>query len=102
MKVTGTVEVGTLIDVLCDICERSTRVTHGSLEFATFKAHWRRGTTHDGERYELHLCEGCFFNTVAFLKQERRAQHMFDDTRHSEVHEDRFGVVATDDFLGEG
>lgn len=101
MKVTGTMKVETVTDVLCDVCGCSTRVTPGGLQFATLKAHWGYGTTHDGERYELHLCEGCFFGAVAFLKQERRVQRMFDDARHSEVPDGRFGVVATDDFFGD-
>lgn len=38
------------------------------------------GTKHDGECYEFHLCEGCFFGTIAYFRQERRVQNLFDES----------------------
>lgn len=61
MKIKEKVEIETVTDVQCDLCLCSTRVTSGGLEFATLQAQWGYGTKHDGERYELHLCEECFF-----------------------------------------
>lgn len=74
MKITGKVEIESVMEVVCDICQLSTRVTSGRFQFPPLKAHWGYGTKHDGERYELHLCEGCFFQAVANLTQERRIQ----------------------------
>lgn len=34
------------------------------------------GTEHDGERHEIHLCEGCFFRGIASLKLERRTHNL--------------------------
>lgn len=65
MKITGRVEIEAVTDVQCDVCRCSTRLDTGGLQFATLQAHWGFGTKHDGERYELHLCENCFFGTVA-------------------------------------
>lgn len=79
MKITEKVEIETVTDVMCDVCLCSTQVTSGALEFATLQAHWGYGTKHDGERYELHLCEDCFFLTIANLKQGRRIQNLFSD-----------------------
>lgn len=39
------------------------------------------GTKHDGERYELHLCEICLFGTIAYIKQERQTQGMLDENQ---------------------
>ena len=57
MKVTEKVEVDAVTDVRCDVCLTSTQSKNGGLEFATLQAHWGYGSQHDGERYEVHLCE---------------------------------------------
>lgn len=57
-----------------DVCRCSTHLDTGGNQFGTLQAHWGYGTAHDGERYELHLCEDCFFQTLTYLKQERRTQ----------------------------
>lgn len=97
MKVTGKVEIDAVTDVVCDVCQLTTILKSDGLQFATLQAHWGHGTKHDGERYELHLCEGCFFQTIATLKQERRRQSMFCDD--GGFVEDDFGLIAKDDFF---
>lgn len=99
MKITGRVEIETVIDFLCDACGSSTRPENGGLQYASLQAHWGYGTRHDGERYELHLCENCFFKTIAYLKGERRTENLFSD-KAAEVSED-FGLVAWDEFFGD-
>ncbi|WP_420232757.1 hypothetical protein ACN079_28125 [Pseudomonas sp. ABY48] len=76
MKITGRVEVDTVTDVRCDVCLCSTGLDMGGYQFGTLQANWGYGTVHDGERYEVHLCEACFFRTLAYLKQERRSQKL--------------------------
>jgi hypothetical protein len=61
---------------------------------------WGFGTKHDGQRYEFHLCEGCFFGTIAHFRQERRVQNLFDDTDQDSATDD-FGLVTKDDFFGD-
>ncbi|MCF5031028.1 MULTISPECIES: hypothetical protein [Pseudomonas syringae group] len=99
MKITGRVEIEAVTDVVCDVCQLTTRVQKGGLQFATLQALWGYGTKHDGERYEVHLCEGCFFQAIANLKQERRTQSLFDD--NGGLVEKDFGLVAKDDFFGD-
>ncbi|PPS34767.1 hypothetical protein LCH33_004715 [Pseudomonas amygdali] len=91
MRITDKAEIEGVTDVVCDVCRLSTRVRNGDLQFATLQAHWGYGTTHDGECYEIHLCEDCFFQTIASLKQERRAQSLFSD--NGGIVEDDFGLV---------
>ena len=55
-----------ITDVLCDICDQSTK-----LEFATFSANWGYFSQSDGERYKLQLCEKCFFSVLDILKKQR-------------------------------
>lgn len=100
MKITGNIEVEAVTDVICDVCLRSTRVTVGGLQFATLQAHWGYGAKHDGERYELHLCETCFFQTRGNLKRERQTQNLFSDDEGAFAG-DGFGLIAQDDFFGD-
>jgi hypothetical protein len=99
MKIMGITEVETVIDIRCDVCSASTKVGAGGLQFGTLQALWGYGTAHDGKRYELHLCESCFFQTVAYLKQERRTQHMF--SADAPELPDDLGLVAKDDYFAD-
>ncbi|MGP9500534.1 MULTISPECIES: hypothetical protein [Halomonas] len=101
MKIIEKVEIDFVTDVMCDVCLCSTRVANVGLEFATLQAHWGYGAKHDGERYELHLCESCFFGTVAYLKQERRIQNLFSEEVGIEANEPNstFGLVASEDYF---
>ena len=101
MKVSEKVEMEAVTDVLCDVCLCSTRATTGGLEFATLQALWGYGAQHDGDRYELHLCESCFFGTLAYLKQERRIQNLVDEEGDAEEGKliESFGLVAKDVYF---
>ena len=100
MKVIGKVEIEGVSDVVCDVCRLTTRVDGGGLQFATLQAHWGYGSKHDGERWEIHLCESCFFQAVAGLKQERRTQGLFDESGGMPA--DDFGLVSNVDFFNDG
>lgn len=94
MKVTAVEPVEVLKDVLCDVCGASTRAEEHGLQFRILTASWGFGCVHDGRRYEVRLCETCFFMTLASLKRERMASTMFNDD--SEELGD-FGLVTRDD-----
>lgn len=100
MRIIGRVEVDTVTDVLCDVCQSTTRV-EGALQFATLAARWGYGASHDGERYELHLCESCFFETHAYIRQQRRISHMFDNDSDPVTDQD-LGLVAKEDYFADG
>lgn len=99
MKITGRVEIEGVLDVVCDVCRSSTRLDSGVHQFGTLQAHWGYGSAHDGQRYELHLCEECFFRTLACLKPERRTQNLF--TQDNEDLNEDFGLIARDDYFGD-
>ncbi|WP_095194385.1 hypothetical protein [Pseudomonas sp. Irchel 3A7] len=99
MKIIGRVEADAVTDVVCDVCQCSTRVHAGGLQFGTLHAHWGYGTTHDGERYELQLCEACFFGTLAYIKQERRTQNLFSEDGPDLI--ENLGLIAKDDYFGD-
>ena len=74
MEIKQLKQVEVVTDVVCDVCNQSTQ-----LEFATLSANWGYGSKHDGERYELQLCEKCFFYALATLIKERADDFMFDE-----------------------
>lgn len=74
MEIKAIQPIEVIVDVGCDICGKSTK-----MEFATLKVDWGYYSKHDGDRYEIQLCETCFFYTLATLKAEKRNHHMFDD-----------------------
>ena len=76
MKVTAVIPVEQVVDVLCDVCGESTRYEDGSLEYGTVKGSWGYNSKHDNERYEVHLCETCFFGTLAYLRQDRKSTRL--------------------------
>lgn len=85
-------------DVLCDVCGRNTRIPGYGLQFGTLQAAWGYGSRHDGERYRVQLCEFCFFQALANLRQERRISRLFDDEQPAD--DLTFGRVASDAFWG--
>lgn len=99
MKITAMEQSESVSDVLCDVCGCSTRVEGYGLQFGTLHASWGYGSTHDGERYEVHLCELCFFRTISGLRRERMVNFMFSD--ESQDLSD-FGLVARDDLFNDG
>jgi hypothetical protein len=63
-----------LSDVSCDICGKSTtNYKEVGPDFATLESYWGYGSTNDGSKYEIHICEFCFDETLEFLKQKRKS-----------------------------
>ena len=85
-------------DLHCVVCDCSTRVPGFGEQFGVLHAHWGYGSQHDGERYRVRMCETCFFKALAFLRQERRIQLLFDDAQSDDQH---FGLVARDEYWDE-
>ncbi len=83
-------------DVLCDVCSSSTTVNEVSVVFGVLSAHWGYGSKHDGERYEVHLCESCFFNTLAKLRRDRMTNCLFDEAANTQP---TFGLIKQDGYV---
>ena len=102
MKVTQAAQLEVVADVVCDVCEMSTRNGYGELQYGTMHASWGRGSAHCGERYELHLRENCFFSQVAEMKRTRWLAVMFDEQGDEILGDEAYGRVTGDtrDFDG--
>jgi len=93
MKILGVKEVEVVGDVVCDICCRSTQTEGGGLQYGELRAAWGHGSTRDGERYEVHLCERCFFHALATMRRQRQFETMFDENDDNRCPEN-FGLVT--------
>ncbi|MBD9483754.1 hypothetical protein IB229_12270 [Pseudomonas sp. PDM14] len=77
----------------CDLCECF--ANDGQL--GVLHANWEHGSRHAGERYRVQLCEGCFFQSLSYIRQEREIQHLFSD---EPLDEREFGLIGTEGNLG--
>jgi len=78
LKHTSILPVETVVDITCDACGKSTRADGGGLEYGVLQANWGYGSKHDGERFEIHLCEGCFFSSVSNIRRDYALNTLFD------------------------
>lgn len=79
--------------VLCTLCgDPANKVEHG-VPAGSLESH----TDLQGRRYKVDLCEGCFAQTLAYLRQERRIKVMFrdDEEEAASYSSDVFGIVST-------
>jgi hypothetical protein len=60
-------------DVHCDACGKSTtNNTNIGPDYATLESCWGYGSVNDGSKYNIDLCEECFFEVLNFIKEKRR------------------------------
>lgn len=86
-------------DIHCAVCGSNTRVPGYGEQHGTLQALWGYGAQHDGERYRVQLCESCFFQTLAYLRQQRFINTLFDEVQPSD--DQVFGRVGRDEFFGD-
>jgi hypothetical protein len=58
--------------IICDSCKKSCKsnIAEDS-EYATLSASWGYWSDSDGQNYELHLCEHCFYDVLGHIKAIR-------------------------------
>lgn len=91
MKIMGIKAVESVIDVRCDTCGASTLQESNQPQYGALTASWGYGSRHDGEHYEVQLCETCFFSLLAEAKALRRANMLFSE--NYEPFADDLGLV---------
>jgi len=80
VKIMTKQEVDVVSDIRCDVCEESCSPVEGyGPQVGTLSATWGYGSRHDGDAYEVHLCESCFFQALASLQEQRRGHLMFSE-----------------------
>jgi hypothetical protein len=73
MKTFKETKIKKIDDVHCDACGKSTtNDTNVGPDYATLESCWGYGSKDDGSKYDIDLCEECFFEVLSFLKEKRR------------------------------
>lgn len=93
MKITEKRLVETVVDRVCDVCDTSLIVEINKEKYeecAELKATWGYGSKQDGKCYHLDLCERCFMTALYALRDERRANVMFNED--IQLPDDSFGL----------
>jgi len=58
--------------IVCDCCSRCCKSNEmANNEYATLFAEWGYWSDSDGHSYEVHLCEKCFYDTLAYIKSKQ-------------------------------
>lgn len=84
--------------VCCDLCASDLRIPGYGQQSGLLHARWGYGSRHDGEHYRVQLCEGCFFQVLAYIRQERRVQRLFDE---EPLDDQDFGLITRGDYWGD-
>jgi hypothetical protein len=74
MKIREKRLVETVVDRVCDVCQKSLLIEINNDRFeecAELKAEWGYGSGQDGISYHLDLCENCFNSVITILKDRR-------------------------------
>lgn len=58
--------------VYCDVCGQNCTVDQLGSEYATLEAIWGYGSTRDGQKFDIQICEQCFADTLDWMKNKRR------------------------------
>lgn len=82
---------------LCDVCGEAAPPNTAPAQLGVLAASWDERSQHAGLEYQVHLCEQCFFSTLATLRRERMVYRMFDaPSEESSAQETEFGLVSQD------
>ncbi len=68
MKVMGKIEKEDVVDIICDICGKSTKTELDDYEYAELSATWGYSSSKDEEYHEVCLCEKCYDRVIMYIK----------------------------------
>lgn len=60
-------------------------------ECGTLQGSFPSAASGRSERFQVHLCQGCFLRTLSYLRQERRTMHLFCE--QPPASDESFGLV---------
>ena len=92
--------ISDVVDITCDVCEKSTSGESHAPQYGVLSAKWGYGSEHDGEHYEVHLCEPCFFLTLESLRQQRIPEILFEDDT-GQWRDEKFGLIRKYDYFND-
>ena len=93
MKVYAEKLVETVVDKLCDVCEKSVMVSLNGEKYeecGELSATFGYGSKEDGNVYHLDLCESCFKTALFALREQRSTAVMLNEEK--ELSDENFGI----------
>ena len=69
-----TVHIKSVEKIVCDQCGKDCEGAEDmfGINHATIDAAWSYGSKSDGSKFEIHLCESCFYSVLDFIRTERK------------------------------
>ena len=69
-----TINIKSVEAIQCDMCGKDCEGAEDmfGINHATLDAAWGYGSKSDGSKFEIHLCEACFYSTLDFIRNERQ------------------------------
>jgi hypothetical protein len=69
-----TVQIKSVEAIQCDMCGKDCEGAEDlfGINYATLDVEWGYGSKSDGSKYEIHLCEKCFYNVLEYVRDERK------------------------------
>jgi hypothetical protein len=58
--------------IYCDVCVENCTTEQLGSEYATLEAIWGYSSGKDGKKYDIHLCENCFDETIEWMTKKRK------------------------------
>lgn len=72
MKTYKTVKTKTVDKTYCDICGSCCTDDNCGDEYAILEALWGYCSFKDGSKFDIHICEKCFDETLEWMRQKRK------------------------------
>lgn len=58
--------------IFCDICGKNCTNDNYGNEYATVDALWGYGSSQDGTKFDIQLCENCFGDMLGWMRAKRK------------------------------
>ena len=78
-----------VVDILCDVCGRSTKTNFGTNQYGSLSADFGYGSV-TMVNVTRCICVKCVFGILATMREMHRGEHMFDDD-YEAANPDTFG-----------
>lgn len=59
--------------IYCDMCGLCCTDDNFGNEYATIEASWGYGSSKDGSKFDIQLCEKCFDDVLELIKKKRKS-----------------------------
>jgi hypothetical protein len=64
--------------VYCDVCDKLCTDENFGSEYAVLEALWGYASKSDGKRFDIQICEDCFYEIIEWIKTRRMLNHLVD------------------------